>query len=205
MRFGVAMLVTDVSMAPADFGRAVEERGFESLFVPEHTHVPVHAAHRGDASLGAAETRQGLDPFVALTAVAAATTRLRVGTGVCLAAQRDPIVLAKEVASLDVVSGGRFLFGVGAGWHEEEMLNHGVDPRTRVARLHEHLEAMRAIWRDYEASHHGRHVKFDPIWSLPKPVQRPHPPILLGGSGPRVLRRALALGAGWMPWHEVEG
>jgi probable F420-dependent oxidoreductase len=139
------------------------------------------------------------DPFVALTAAAASTSRLLIGTGICLVIERDPIITAKEVASVDQLSGGRFLFGVGAGWNVEEMRNHGTDPAHRFGVMRERIEAMKAIWTSDEATYGGRHVNFDRIWSWPKPVQRPHPPILVGGNGPRVLDRVLAYGDEWMP------
>ena len=139
------------------------------------------------------------DPFVALTAAAAATSELLVATGICLVIQRDPIITAKEVASLDRLSGGRFLFGVGAGWNVEEMQNHGTDPRGRFGLMRERIEAMKAIWTEDEASYHGRHVDFEPIWCWPKPVQEPHPPVLVGGNGERVLERVVAFGDEWMP------
>ena len=140
-----------------------------------------------------------LDLFVAVTAAVSATSRLRVGTGICLLIQRDPITTAKEVASVDHLSGGRFDFGVGAGWNREEMRNHGTDPRARMAVLAERVEAIKTIWTQSEASFHGEHVSFDRIWSWPKPAQWPHPPVLVGGNGPTVLDRVLAYGDAWIP------
>lgn len=206
MDFGVMMLVTDFSLDAASIAKAAEERGFESLFVPEHTHVPVSTAgpHPGGVEFPP-EAMQGVDPFVTLAVAAGATSRLRLGTGICQVPVRDPIQLAKQVASIDVVSGGRFLFGVGTGWNREEMLNHGVDPRTRTSQLVEHVAAMKRIWTEDEASFAGRFVKFDPLWSVPKPVQRPHPPVLYGGNGPRAIDRVLELDAEWMPWHALLG
>ncbi|MGH2927144.1 MAG: LLM class F420-dependent oxidoreductase, partial [Solirubrobacteraceae bacterium] len=200
MKFGVTMFPTDHAIDPGDLGREVEARGFESLFFPEHSHIPVsrRSPWPGGGELPE-EYKHTHDPFVALSAVAAVTARLRIGTGICLVVQRDPIATAKEVASLDFLSGGRFLFGIGAGWNREEMEDHGTDPRTRMALLEERVEAMKAIWTEDEASYHGRFVDFDPMWSWPKPVQRPHPPVLVGGSGPTVLERVLALGDEWMP------
>jgi probable F420-dependent oxidoreductase len=139
------------------------------------------------------------DPFVALAAVAAVTSTIKLGTGVCLVTQRDPITTAKQVASLDRLSDGRLLFGVGAGWNRPEMANHGTDPRTRMALLAERVRAMREIWTAEEAEHHGEFVDFDPIWSWPKPAQRPHPPVLVGGNGPGTEDRVLAFGDGWLP------
>ena len=177
-----------------------EERGFESLFLPEHTHIPVsrQTPYPGGSELPP-EYSHTLDPFVALAAIAAATEHLKIGTGVCLIIQRDPIVMAKEVATVDHISGGRFLFGVGAGWNIEEMGNHGTDPSTRFRRMRESVEAMKAIWTQDEAEYHGRIIDFDPIWCWPKPVQKPHPPVLVGGLGEKVLDRVVAYGDEWIP------
>jgi probable F420-dependent oxidoreductase len=177
-----------------------EERGFECLLFPEHTHIPAsrESPWPGGAELPPHYSRT-YDPFVALAAAAAATDRLLVGTGICLVIERDPITTAKEVASLDVLSGGRFLFGVGAGWNLEEMRNHGTEPSTRFRLMRERIEAMKAIWTQDEASYSGQFVSFERIWSWPKPAQKPHPPILVGGDGPRVLDRVLAYGDEWMP------
>ncbi len=200
MDFGLAIFPTDETPAPAELARLAEARGFESLFFPEHTHIPVsrRTAYPPGGELPREYTRT-LDPFVALTAAAAATERLRVGTGICLVAQRDPIITAKAVATLDRVSGGRLELGVGAGWNEEEMEDHGVDPRTRFGRMREHVEAMKALWTQDEASFAGRHVRFEPTWAWPKPVQSPHPPILVGGNGRTVLDRVVAYGDAWYP------
>ena len=200
MQLGITMFPTDYSIGPAELARACEERGFESLFVPEHTHIPAsrRTAYPGGTELPK-EYSHTLDPFTALAAAAAVTTTLKLGTGVCLVIERDPIVLAKEVASLDHISGGRFLFGIGGGWNREEMENHGTDPRTRWRLLRERVEAMRAIWSTDEAEYHGEFVDFEAIWSWPKPVQQPGPPVLVGGSGPRTLDRVLRYGDGWMP------
>jgi probable F420-dependent oxidoreductase len=200
MKFGIAVFPTDYAADPATIARLVEERGFESLFFSEHTHIPAsrRTPYPGGGELPR-EYSHTLDPFVALTAAAMATERLLVATGICLVVERDPITTAKEVASLDHVSGGRFLFGVGAGWNEEEMENHGTDPRRRFGLMRERIEAMKAIWTVDEAQYHGRYVDFDPICSWPKPVQKPHPPILVGGNGPNVLDRVLAFGDEWMP------
>lgn len=200
MDYGLFMFPAHDAIDPASLARLAEDAAFESLFFPEHTHIPASrkTPSPGGEPLGR-EYYTSLDPFVALTAAAAATTRLRIATGICLVAQRDPIVTAKAVASLDHLSGGRFLFGVGGGWNDEELVNHGVDPRRRFAVLEDRMEAMRAIWTQDEASYHGRFVDFDRIWSWPKPVQRPHPPILLAGNGPRVLERVVAWADGWCP------
>jgi probable F420-dependent oxidoreductase len=198
--FGVMMFPTDGAVAPDELARMAEERGFESLFLPEHTHIP---ASRESPYPGGGELPEmyshTYDPFVALTAAAAATQALKVGTGICLVIQRDPIITAKEVASVDRLSGGRFLFGVGAGWNREEMSNHGTDPGQRFGVMRERVEAMKAIWTSDEASYHGRYVDFERIWSWPKPVQDPHPPVIVGGNGERVLDRVIAYGDEWMP------
>ena len=199
MKFAIAMFVTDESADPATVARLVEERGFEALLLPEHTHIP--ASRRTPYPAGGElppEYSHTLDPFVALTAAAAATERLLVATGICLVVERDPIITAKEVASLDRLSGGRFLFGVGGGWNIEEMEHHGTDPNRRFALMRERVEAMKAIWTEDEAEYHGRYVDFDPIWSWPKPVQKPHPPILVGGHGSRVRDRIVRYGDGWL-------
>jgi probable F420-dependent oxidoreductase len=200
VKFGVGYFPTDEGVDPATLARMVEERGFESLFFTDHTHIP--ASRETPYPPGGELPREYArihDPFVALTAAAAATERLRVGTGICLVTERDPIVTAKSVASLDRLSNGRVLFGVGAGWNLEEMRNHGTDPSRRFGVLRERVEAMKEIWTSEEATYHGRHVDFDRIWCRPKPVQDPHPPILVGGHGKRVLDRVLAYGDEWMP------
>jgi probable F420-dependent oxidoreductase len=200
MEFGIGYFPTADAVDPGPFARLVEERGHESLFFAEHTHIP---ASRESPYPGGGELPRKYshtyDLFVGLTAAAAATTNLRIGSGICLVVERDPITTAKEVASLDRLSGGRFEFGVGAGWNREEMANHGTDPRTRMRLMGERIEAMKAIWTQDEASYHGEFVNFDRIWSWPKPAQRPHPPVLVGGLGPTVLDRVLAFGDAWFP------
>jgi probable F420-dependent oxidoreductase len=205
MELGLAILLTDYSIQPAALGASAEERGFESLFLAEHTHIPVsrETPYPGGTELPR-EYSHTIDPFVGLAAAASATERLKVGTGVCLVIQRDPIVTAKEVATLDHLSDGRFMFGVGAGWNKEEMLDHGTDPKTRWGVMRERIEAMKAIWTQEEAEYHGRYVDFDPIWSWPKPVQKPHPPVLVGGVGDKVLDRVVAYGDEWIP-NRVKG
>jgi probable F420-dependent oxidoreductase len=200
MKLGVTMFATEYSIGPAELARAVEERGLESLFFPEHTHIPTsrRTPWPGGPELPQ-EYSHTLDPFVALSAAATATEHLLIGTGICLVIERDPITLAKEVASLDFISGARFLFGIGGGWNQEEMENHGTNPAQRWKLLRERVLAMKAIWTQDEAEFHGRFVNFDPIWSWPKPVQKPHPPILVGGDGPHALQRAVEYGDGWMP------
>jgi probable F420-dependent oxidoreductase len=200
VELGLAILSTDYSLPPAELGRLAEERGFESLFFAEHTHIP--ASRETPYPRGGELPRQyshTLDPFVACAMAAAVTERLRIGTGVCLVVERDPIITAKEVATIDLLSGGRFEFGVGAGWVLEEMRNHGTDPRRRFALMRERVEAMQAIWTQEEASYEGKHVSFERIWSWPKPVQKPYPPVLIGGGGDRVLARVVRYADGWFP------
>jgi probable F420-dependent oxidoreductase len=200
MEFGVGYFATHDAVDPASFARLVEERGHESLFFAEHTHIP--ASRESPWPAGGELPRKyshTYDLFVTLTAAAMATSKLRVGSGICLVVERDPITTAKEVASIDHLSGGRMEFGVGAGWNREEMRNHGTDPRVRMAIMVERIEAMKAIWTQEEASFHGEHVSFDRIWSWPKPAQRPHPPVLVGGNGPTVLDRVLRVGDAWFP------
>jgi probable F420-dependent oxidoreductase len=201
MKYGVYIFLTDDGIAVDELARLVEERGFESLFLAEHTHIPANGEARflSEGEEFSERYWRTLDPFLALTAAAAATERLLLGTGICLVVQRDPITTAKEVATLDWLSNGRFLFGVGGGWNLEEMRNHGTDPARRFALMRERIEAMKQIWTQPEASFNGRYVAFEPIWSYPKPVQQPHPPILVGGIGPRVIDRVLAYGDEWLP------
>jgi probable F420-dependent oxidoreductase len=200
MIFGLTIFPTDYGIDPAQLGRAAEDAGFEALLFAEHTHIPVS---RDTPRPGGGDLPRRywhtIDPFVALAAVAAVTERLRLGTGICLVVERDPIITAKEVASVDLLSGGRFEFGVGAGWNREEMRHHGTDPDRRFSLMRERIEAMKAIWTQDEAEYHGEHVDFDPIWSWPKPVQKPHPPVLVGGTGKKALDRVLRFGDVWMP------
>ena len=199
MDFGVGYFPTHDGMSPGDVARLVEERGQEALFFAEHTHIPASRQSPYPGGDLPPKYWHCYDLFVALTAAAAATTRLRVGSGICLVIERDPITTAKEVASIDHLSGGRLEFGVGAGWNREEIRNHGTDPRTRMDLLRERVEAMTEIWTRDEASYRGKYVNFERIWSYPKPAQRPRPPVLVGGSGPTVLDRVLAFGDGWFP------
>jgi probable F420-dependent oxidoreductase len=202
MDFGLAIFPTDESIGPGDVARLAEERGFESLLFPEHTHIPVdHSPYPSGGELPRHYART-LDLFVAMTAAALATTRLRIGSGICLIIQRDPITTAKEVASIDLLSGGRVELGVGAGWNRPEIEAHGTDFGRRFGLMRERVEAMRVLWTEDEASYHGKHVDFGPTWSWPKPVQRPHPPVLVGGNGDRVLDRVLRYGDGWIPNRE---
>jgi len=200
VKFGVGYFPTDEGIDPVTLARMVEERGFESLFFTDHTHIP--ASRQTPYPAGGELPREysrTYDPFVALMAAAAATDRLMIGTGICLVIERDPIVTAKQVASVDRLSGGRMLFGVGAGWNYEEMANHGTDSAKRFGIMRERVEAMKAIWADDEASYRGKHVNFERIWCWPKPLTEPHPPVLVGGHGSGVIDRVLAYGDEWMP------
>ena len=200
MKIGVCMFATDYAIRIDELARAAEDRGFESLFVPEHTHIPV--SRRTPFPAGGPlpkEYSHTFDPFVSLMAAAAATKKIRVGTGICLIIERDTIVTAKEVASLDVLSGGRFELGVGAGWNAEEMENHGTQFKTRFKKMSEQILAMKEIWTKDEAEFHGQFVNFDKIWSWPKPAQKPHPPVLLGGESAHTLQRVVDFCDGWFP------
>ena len=200
MHYGVNMFSTDYAIRPDHLAVLLEERGFESLWVPEHTHIP--ASRRSPWPGGADLPREywhTYDPFVALTAAAAVTTRLKLGTGICLVIERDPIIMAKEIASLDHLSNGRFMFGIGGGWNVEEMENHGTVFKNRWGLLREQILAMKEIWSKEEAEYHGRFVNFDPIWSYPKPVQQPHPPVFMGGDGPTTFDRVIEFCDGWIP------
>jgi len=202
MKFGLTMFPTDYSISPAALARAAEERKFESLWFPEHSHIP---AKRESPWPGGPELPKMYydvyEPFVALAAAAAVTTTLKLATGICLIVQRDPIQTAKNVATLDRVSNGRFLFGIGAGWNREEMRDHGTDPATRLALMRERVLAMKEIWTKSKAEYHGRFVDFEPLMAWPKPVQKPHPPIHVGGGFPKGAARALEYGDGWIPIH----
>jgi probable F420-dependent oxidoreductase len=200
MKIGAVMFFTPYSMSPAALGRELEARGFESLWVPEHTHIPL--SRKTQYPAGGPLIRPYydiLDPFIALNTAAAVTTSLRVGTGVCLIPQRDPIITAKMVASLDQVSGGRFLFGVGNGWNQDEIENHGTDFKTRHKLGRERIEAMKAFWTEPEPEYHGELVIIERCEMGVKPVQKPHPPIIVGGAFPYAARRAIRYGDGWIP------
>jgi probable F420-dependent oxidoreductase len=201
MKIGVTMFPTDLAIRPDRLAVALEERGFESLFFPEHTHIPI--GRRTPYPMGGElpeEYKRTLDPFVAIASAAARTSALVLGTGVCLVAQRDPIVLAKEVASIDVLSGGRIVLGVGYGWNVDEMEDHGIDARRRRAVLREKVLAMKALWTKDVAGFDGEFVRFEPSWSWPKPTQQPHPPVLIGGAaGPTLFRHIVEWADGWMP------
>lgn len=200
MQFGAAMFFTDYSMTPGELAQAMEARGFESVWAPEHSHIPLSRGSNypqgGDLPKRYYDV---MDPFVSLTAAATATTTLKVATGICLVVQRDPIQTAKLVASIDQVSQGRFLFGVGAGWNAEEMADHGTEFKSRFTLLRERIEAMKAIWTESKPEYHGEFVDFAPMMTWPKPIQNPHPPVIVGGAFPYGARRALAFGDGWMP------
>ncbi len=200
LKTGVMMFPTADSIHPSELALAAEERGFESLWVAEHSHIP---ASRETPWPGGADLPQmyydAVDPFVALSMAAQATTTLKIATGICLVIQRDPIQTAKAVASLDTLSGGRFLFGVGGGWNREEMANHGTAFEGRWKLMRERIEAMKAIWTEDPAEYHGERVAFDPIIANPKPVQKPYPPIHVGGAFPGGMRRAIRYGNGWIP------
>ena len=200
MKFGVMMFATDYAIRPDELAVAAEERGFESIFFPEHTHIPAsrRSAWPGGPALPK-EYWHTHDLFVALAAAAAVTRTIKIGSGICLVVERDPITLAKEVASVDFLSNGRLLFGIGGGWNAEEMENHGTVFKTRWKLLRERVLAMKEIWTKDEAEYHGNLVSFDPIWSFPKPVQKPHPPILMGGDTPRARQRVVDFCNGWMP------
>jgi len=200
MHVGVTMFPTHYAIRPDELAREAEARGFESLWFPEHTHIPTsrRSPWPGGPVLPK-EYAHTFDLFVALATAAAATTRIRIASGICLLVERDPITTAKEVASLDVLSGGRFLFGIGGGWNAEEMEHHGTAFRTRWKLLRERVAAMKRIWTEDEASFDGEFVRFEPLWSWPKPLQRPHPPIVLGAHGPRALARVVDYCDGWIP------
>jgi probable F420-dependent oxidoreductase len=197
---GLFYFATEYGMPVVDVAREAERRGFESLWLPEHSHIPTSrkSPYIGGAELPK-EYAHTLDPFVALSAAAAVTERIRFGTGISLLIERDTIMTAKSVATLDVISNGRFEFGLGGGWNREEAENHGTIWPTRFKRLEEQIEAMQKIWTEEEAEYHGRFVDFDPIWCWPKPVQSPHPPILIGGETIHTLRRIVRLADGWIP------
>ena len=199
MKFGISTFVNDDSIDTVSLARAIEERGFESLVIAEHTHIP---ASRESAPPRGGELPQfyyrTLDPFVTLAAAAAVTAKIELITGVALLIQRDPITTAKEAASIDLISGGRFVFGVGAGWNIEELRDHGTDPKTRGALLDERIEAIKALWTDEPAEDHGKLVDFPPAYCRPKPVQQPHPPIFIGGNSDATVKRVIRHDAGWI-------
>lgn len=202
MQLGVTIFATDRSMSPVELALEAETRGFRSLYVPEHTHIPVSRRTpppTGDAVL-AEEYKRTLDPWVALGAAASVTSSIRLGTGIALVAQHDPIALAKQIATLDQISQGRVVLGIGYGWNEDEMESHGVDPRRRRAHVREVMLAMQALWSNEVAQFEGEFVRFAPSWQWPKPVQRPRPPVLIGGApGPKLFEHIAEYGDGWIP------
>jgi probable F420-dependent oxidoreductase len=200
MEIGATMFFTDYAMPAQEIGPALEQRGFESVWAPEHSHIPLS---RRSPWPGGAELPKKyydvMDPFVTLSVIAAVTRTLKIGTGICLVIQRDTIQTAKLVASLDQVSAGRFLFGIGGGWNAEEMEDHGTEFKTRFKKLREQIEAMKAIWTQTKPEYTGDLVKFPPMMVWPKPVQKPYPPVIVGGAFPHAARRAVAYGDGWIP------
>lgn len=200
MDFGVTIFATDYSILPHELARAAEERGFESLWLPEHTHIPANRKTPYPAGGDLPEEYwHTLDPFSALAAAAAVTTKIKLATGICLLIERDTITTARDAATVDHLSNGRFVFGVGGGWNQEEMENHGTVFKTRFKKLKEQVLAVRAIWREKEPSFHGEFVNFDPIWCYPKPVQKDGPPVIMGGMGYPAIDRVIAYGDGWLP------
>lgn len=206
MKFGVSIFVTEFSASPADIAIEAERLGFESMFVSEHSHIPVDTQFPLSESVPLAY-RSMLDPFVALGAAAAVTKTINLGTAICILPQHDPIHCAKAISTLDQISGGRIIFGIGAGWNPPEMENHGVSFDTRFKVMRERVEAIKRLWTEEEAEYHGEFVHFSRSWQWPKPIQKPHPPILVAGAGAGVIKRTVAYGDGWMPvltanWHE---
>ncbi|HEX9362739.1 MAG TPA: LLM class F420-dependent oxidoreductase [Candidatus Dormibacteraeota bacterium] len=200
MKFGVAIFPTDYAISMTELAPAAEQLGFESLWVAEHSHIPTSRQTPWPAGGELPKHYwHTMDPFVALTAAALASKTIRVGTGICLLVERDPIHTAREAASVDLVSNGRFIFGIGGGWNREEMADHGTEFSSRWKLLRERTEAIKAIWADEVAEYHGEMVDFGPMWSWPKPVQKPHPPVILGGSGSKILERVVRYADGWMP------
>ena len=200
MHIGITIFATDFSIQMDELARELEDRGFESLFVPEHTHIPTNRESPWPGGADLPKTYwHAHDPFVSLSFAAAQTKKLKIGTGICLLPERDTLITAKLVASLDCMSGGRFIFGIGGGWNKEEMAHHGIAYNNRFARMAEQIEAMKALWTEDAAEYHGEHVNFSESWSYPKPAQTPHPPILLGGETDHTLRRIVAFCDGWLP------
>ena len=199
MKFGISTFVNDDTIDPVSLARAIEERGFDSLVVPEHTHIPANreSPYPGGGELPSVYYRT-LDPFVTLAAAAAVTSKIELFTGVALLIQRDPITTAKETASVDLISNGRFVFGVGAGWNIEELRDHGTDPKTRGSLLDERIDAIKALWTAEPAEYHGKYVDFAPSYSRPKPVRQPHPPVFIGGNSDATVKRVIRHDAGWI-------
>ena len=199
MKIGVCIFATEYAIRIDELAREAEARSFESLWVPEHTHIPTSRRSPFAGGELPEQYKHTLDPFVSLTAAAMVTTRLKLGTGICLVIERDTITTAKSVASVDHVSNGRFLFGVGGGWNREEMEHHGTDFPTRFKRLEEQVKAMKALWTKDVAEYHGKFVDFEPVWAWPKPIQKPHPPVYFGGESGFTLQRIVEIGDGWFP------
>jgi probable F420-dependent oxidoreductase len=200
MKVGVLMFMTDYALPVTELAQALEERSFESLWIPEHSHIPI--SRRSQYPAGGDLPKRYydcMDPFPLIGAAAVATTRLKVATGICIVSQRDPIQTAKSVATVDHLSNGRFIFGTGVGWNQEEIENHGTNFKTRLSLSRERIEAMQEIWTKTKPEYHGKFVNFDPMMTWPKPKQTPHPPILIGGGWPHAAKRALEYGDGWMP------
>jgi probable F420-dependent oxidoreductase len=199
MKFGISTFVNDDTIDTVSLARAIEERGFHSLIIAEHTHIPAsrESPYPQGGELPSIYYRT-LDPFVTLAAAAAVTSTIELFTGIALLIQRDPIITAKEAASIDLISNGRFVFGVGAGWNIEELRDHGTDPKTRGALLDERIEAIKALWTTEPAEYHGKHVDFDASYMRPKPVQKPHPPIFIGGDSDATVKRVIRHDAGWI-------
>ncbi|AQT82278.1 F420-dependent oxidoreductase [Mycolicibacterium litorale] len=199
MKFGISTFVNDDTIDTVSLARAIEERGFEALVIAEHTHIPAsrESPYPQGGDLPPYYYRT-LDPFVTLAAAAAVTSNIELVTGIALLIQRDPIITAKEAASIDLISGGRFVLGVGAGWNIEELRDHGTDPKTRGALLDERIEAIKALWTEEPAEYHGRFVNFDASYCRPKPVRKPHPPILIGGNSDATVKRVIRHDAGWI-------
>ena len=198
MKFGISMFPTDQSAPPHEVAREAEARGFYAFWVSEHSHMPL-STNFPLADTVPREYSSMLDPFAALAACAVATETILLGTAIVILPQHDPINCAKAVSTVDHLSNGRFLFGIGAGWNEPEMINHGTDPSSRFKLMRERVEAMRALWTQEEAEYHGDMVDFDPVWQWPKPVQNPHPPVYVAGASPRVIERVARYGDGWLP------
>ena len=206
MQFGASIFFTEYSMSPSELAVALEERGFDSLWVAEHSHIPVTRRFTLPGSMELTQQYYDvMDPFVTLTEAAVATTRLKLATAICLVVQRDTIQIAKLVASLDQVSGGRFIFGIGGGWNAEEMEDHGTVYATRFQKMRERIEAMKVIWTEDVAEYHGEIVDFPPMIARPKPVQKPHPPVIVGGAFRHAARRAIRYGNGLLPQGPSQG
>lgn len=198
MDLGLFVIATQYAMPINELAKAAEERGFESIWIPEHSHIPLDSTYPGGLPIPK-DYSYTYDPFISLAIAASATSTIRLGTGICLVIERDTITMAKEVSTLDNLSDGRFEFGIGAGWNQKEMENHGTHYKTRFNKLRDQILAMRTIWTEEEAEYHGDFVNFDPMWAWPKPIQQPSPPVLLGGESIHTLRRIVDYCDGWLP------